>query len=554
MARQPDIKITTDDLSEIVYSNLRIGDTPLRELKPDKGNGPPAGLLYIDTGGKKFSEIKPWDFDLIAYHYRIVDYNFDKNDFTHDWVEKASERPWRIRVDWPAELETGKLVRVLVLPFKKWRDTLDCAQLPEYRYGYELPHLLVSERLTLQDAARLENMLPAIVRIMSYSYLGEQANHFAISFLMFIHLFELEGTAERYGFSPVLSRRSFDNCSLPREKLEKFKSMSEDEKVQLELSLNLPSFKMEHIIRSWDTFGQRMAAGFADSPRYTKGILDRSVIPPVTLPYEKIRQRMEARGGKFEPPDVRVPYQDAKLIKSLTGFLQRLGTEHDLAVNHLTNAFNDARAALMQNRSVFKRYGQYWITAFAGVIKSFRDRKGMQYIHFLLAHPSDPDKPVEYHVLDLIGLVEGRSYDAVSNALSLFTKEGLSMIGLSVIDLKQPEKLVSRRTTQAVRRRRDDIIDKLAANRFSDPYERIDLERDLEDLKRYMSAAVGLWGRDRTDSKAVKNARASVAKVIKAAITEIGKENKPLSVHFHNSIHTGKHLHYSPERPIVWQL
>lgn len=446
MARQPDIKITTDDLSEIVYSNLRIGDMPLRELKPEKGNGPPVGLLYIDTGGKKFSEIKPWDFDLIAYHYRIVDHNFDKNDFTHDWVEKASERPWRVRVYWPAELETGKLVRVLVLPFKRWRDTLDCAQLPEYRYGYELPHLLVSERLTLQDAARLENMLPAIVRIMNYSCLGEQANHFAISFLTFIHLFESEGTAEQYGFSPVLSRRSFDNCSLPREKLEKFKSMSEDEKVQLELSLNLPSFKMEHLIRSWDDFGQRMAARFADLPRDTEGILDCSVIPPVPLSYERIRQRMEARGQKFAAPDVRISYQQSKLMAELIGILQERGMEHDKAVDSLRDSLIETHAASNTELSVFQKLDRYWMTAFTGIAQRIPDTKGMQYIHFLLNHQSKPDKPVEYHVLDLIGLVEGHPYDTAVQALNRLSREQLGEMGLDRSWLEKPVMVIDRRT------------------------------------------------------------------------------------------------------------
>lgn len=94
----------------------------------------------------------------------------------------------------------------------------------------------------------------------------------------------------------------------------------------------------------------------------------------------------------------------------------------------------------------------------------------------------------------------------------------------------------------------------MAAERFADPSESVELQDELEQLDKYMSAVVRLRGRSRTDAKAVENARASVTRLIKTAKENMREHNKDLWIHLDKHLHTGIYLHYSPEHPINWRL
>ncbi|MFH1374365.1 MAG: hypothetical protein ABII79_11265 [bacterium] len=550
MARHEQIDITTADIESIAYHNMRIGDIPVRDMQLEK---PSLGL----TGRFDPSSIMPWEFDDFAYQFRLstgYEATADSSTIPSAWVERNFQRPWHLSVDWPSKIRSGQRIRVLLLPHRTMRDTNGCDQFPEYNFGYELPHLLLSEQLTLNTADRLMNVLPAIIRIMNYSCLGDSAELFALRMLMFLHLIELEGKALRFGYSPISSRRSLSNCGLTLDRLRMIASLDDEKKEKLELSLNLPSCRIEDLLQSWEEFGQRMAVSFADGIPEDESILNCEVIPPIPLSFDRIQQVMKDRGQDWEMPDISIPYKQSKLITKVMEAFQARGAGSEMATNGIEDSVIETRAASNKELSVFENRDSYWMTAFASIAVRVPDVKGMSYIHFLLGHPSEPDKSYEYHVLDLVGLVEGRPLDAVSEALSGLTREKLGEAGLDRSWLEKPERMIDRQTQREIGQCIMEIEDRLAAGNFADPTESLRLQQMLTQLKNYQKAALRFRGGTRTDASVTEKARSSVTKLINKAKEKIREYNKGLGTHLDKSLHTGIHFHYSPEYPIDWQL
>src|ERR1700730_15232707 len=55
-------------------------------------------------------------------------------------------------------------------------------------------------------------------------------------------------------------------------------------------------------------------------------------------------------------------------------------------------------------RGLFRKEGEFWTIASAGKAIRLKDTKGLGYLAHLLRHPG-----VEFHVLDLLGGIAGRS-------------------------------------------------------------------------------------------------------------------------------------------------
>ena len=182
-----------------------------------------------------------------------------------------------------------------------------------------------------------------------------------------------------------------------------------------------------------------------------------------------------------------------------------------------------APAAGNTRQPVFRKEGDLWNVRFDGLALQLLDMKGFRDLAELLAHPHEP-----IHCLDLAG----RSSDSAGSD--------------DVLDARARQELTAR-----ARSLQEEIED---AERFNDLGRGERARNEMEQIVATLSQAFGLAGKPRRLGSAVERARTAVTWRIRSAIKKTVAVHPALGRHLENSVRTGTHCTYAPERTLDWVL
>lgn len=169
----------------------------------------------------------------------------------------------------------------------------------------------------------------------------------------------------------------------------------------------------------------------------------------------------------------------------------------------------------------FRRDGDYWTIDDGGDLVRIKHILGFAYIAALLQQPR-----VEVHVLDLAG---GSEHESSATARST-------------------EPLLDARSRANYRTRLAEIRSEIEeAQGFNDIGRLERLQAEEGQLKREISRAFGLHGRNRPSGSALERARLNVTRAIKTAIRKLSEADANLGHYFATTIKTGNLCCYTPD-------
>jgi hypothetical protein len=196
--------------------------------------------------------------------------------------------------------------------------------------------------------------------------------------------------------------------------------------------------------------------------------------------------------------------------------------------------------------NVFRREGDYWTLVFEGKVSRFKDKRGLQYIQYLLANPFK-----QVHSLDLAAGLGARSPDASARgSLDSGAGEGLRQGRLGDLGAALDAK-----ARNDYKRRLAELREELEqAEAFNDLGRATILRRELDELTTYLTAASRPGRGARLGGSYSERARVSVRNNIATAVRTIGSHNDALGRHLSNAVRTGTFCSYTPERRINWDF
>ncbi len=188
-------------------------------------------------------------------------------------------------------------------------------------------------------------------------------------------------------------------------------------------------------------------------------------------------------------------------------------------------------------RGVFRREGEYWTIAYRDRLIRLKDMKGLRYIAYLLAHPSE-----QFHVRDLVTTIEevtaagAQGPDLRADGLAVVSNLGHAG---EMLDSKARSEL-----RQRVTELRAELVD---ADEMHDTGRGERAREELDFLTRELSAAFGLGGRERKSGDHAERVRSRVGRAIRASISGIREQDPALGHHFATCIRTGYLCSYLPD-------
>jgi len=196
--------------------------------------------------------------------------------------------------------------------------------------------------------------------------------------------------------------------------------------------------------------------------------------------------------------------------------------------------------------NVFQKTGQFWTISFDGRIFRLKDSKGLQYLHYLLAHPGK-----EFHAQRLLAEVEG---DALGHGdTSTIMERQFLDDGLNVSSLGDAGPLLDDQARKAYKQRLDDLAEELKEAREFNDYERAErLEEEMEALTKELTAGYGLGGRARKLADPAEKARKTISKAIGRALEQIKAYDENLWRHLQNALSLGLFPAYKPHPLVNW--
>jgi hypothetical protein len=194
--------------------------------------------------------------------------------------------------------------------------------------------------------------------------------------------------------------------------------------------------------------------------------------------------------------------------------------------------------------SVFKLVGQFWYIKFNGRIAFLPNRKGMRYIHKLLA---DSEQPVS--AVELEAWVAGDLVSHANDADRTAVEEAVLSAELTDRITERHEEMLPQDARTRLAKELRLLEEEMASSEDMD--KRTSLEDNIAKLKNYLA---GCEGRKQTFADRGTRSRTSVRNAISRAIVAIQQHNKPLGIYLSNSIHTGFKCQYRPHGEVEWFL
>jgi hypothetical protein len=221
-----------------------------------------------------------------------------------------------------------------------------------------------------------------------------------------------------------------------------------------------------------------------------------------------------------------------EIEESLIKCLKAEATSAALALERVPRA--DASEGSLPE-AVFRRNGEYWTIGFPEQESCIKDRKGLRYLADLLRSPGN-----RIPALELI--TQGRNSQDADDYLVLSDDAG------PMLDY-QAKAAYERRLVE-LREERD------AAEDRGDEPRALKVETEMEAIRRELSRAFTLNGRQRHACKLSERARLNVTRSIRLAVVRVAGFNPYLGRHLQASIKTGSFCCYLPHPmyPISWRL
>jgi len=522
MARQQDqVEITSGDILEIIHNNI-----------------------YID--GRYIGDLDLRSFDFEKYMKDKWNTPFDKRKFFQEWHHKISKDPWKYKISFRDMPKPGDVIFVAIYPAEEFRNQMERYLDPKYKSGYELPCILIWEKLDDELFHKLKDILDTIIYLQNLSFLGEVKYQFAFLYLLYVHIYWIEETASRLSTTSILSRGSLENPPISRDKIEKIKSLSLDDKISLMMDAGYNAFLIEHILNTWEGIGNRFALEMAGSEESDEKLI-HSMLPPQYRKVNEIKEVLDRSGTITDTYCVPIEFEIAEIAKELDQI-------NDLGKKDLSEIFIEStNLGIIGNKVVdpdlrlFRKVGSHWFIAFEGKIYIYDHLDGFDYIRILLDNPGK-----ELHVSILNEICVGHDFAEIPRILGELDSEELGKMGLSLTQLDSPISLVDKKTQNRVKAERELIKEKLTGDNFINPEEKIALEDKLERLESYIKATSGYKGSDAKFQNGVNKMRISIRNRITKALEAVKENNSSLYDHFLRSIKTGQFCSYSPEKPINW--
>ena len=243
---------------------------------------------------------------------------------------------------------------------------------------------------------------------------------------------------------------------------------------------------------------------------------------------------------------------DLRHLESLNVHVVRLGTHDDLFLLNdpaIWEAIRPGQLSTEPSGNTFRREGEYWTIGDPEHVCRLRDTRGVRYIAHLLRYPDR-----EFHVLDLVALVEGTQQPEAGGYPGMTTDQ-LAEDGLTLSGGEGRERLLdaqARTEYQTAIRELDEEINEAERNNDVERAANLKEQRDL--ILEQLRAAFGLGGRERRTGSPAERARVNVTKQVGKAVERIEKEHEALGRHLRNAIRTGAFCSYRPETPTDWVL
>ncbi len=270
----------------------------------------------------------------------------------------------------------------------------------------------------------------------------------------------------------------------------------------------------------------------------------------------------EARGRRRSHSAVLLVPTSSSLADSfevvpLVDVLSLCGDGLSVDVSAIRNAAERAQEASAlaslgrQEGNVFRREGQQWCVVYGGKRISLNHSDGATYIAYLLEHPNTP-----VHVRELYAIAHPPSRPEQINSCAEMDSEELAEQGVYPEGGYSPtDKHDDAELFATYRKARVDLqIELEKARRAGNSDEADELQKQLDNLNRVMSAEFGLDGGPRKPGDPNKQAYDRVSKAINAAKKTIEKHHKPLFAHLASIRYDTYTYTYSPEPPIAWKV
>jgi hypothetical protein len=188
-----------------------------------------------------------------------------------------------------------------------------------------------------------------------------------------------------------------------------------------------------------------------------------------------------------------------------------------------------------------------WTVTCHGRSIHLNDGRGVRLLALLLLHPGR-----EIHSLDLVAAVDGVPRDGPrierSGGQETEGRFGVQGGAGPALDAQAKEKYRERVTTleaalAAAESRRDEAV---AAT----------IAEELEFVRRELSAAVGLRGRDRETGSHAERARINVTRAIRSTLKRIAGYDEAIGAELEAGVRTGTFCVYRPDplHPLVWTV
>jgi len=205
------------------------------------------------------------------------------------------------------------------------------------------------------------------------------------------------------------------------------------------------------------------------------------------------------------------------------------------------------------SKGVFRKEGEFWTLAYGDKLVHLRDSKGLSYIVYLLRNPG-----TEFHALDLIGGIVNPVGDSESESASKAPgRAWRETLELQAGGLGDAGAMLDAQSKAEYRRRLVELREELEQAKQRGDIERAETAEDeIDALKRELSRAVGLGGRERRAASASERARLSVTRAIKSALEKIFGNDATLGEMLTRTIKTGTFCFYNPgsRYPVEWEF
>ena len=216
--------------------------------------------------------------------------------------------------------------------------------------------------------------------------------------------------------------------------------------------------------------------------------------------------------------------------------------DHELAIQQGQGEGDDKETSKETN--TFRQTGDFWgIVYKRDSLPSIRDLDGFYYIRQILYNPGKRFKALEIYqeVKGNTPIIEVGEYE-----------EGLSISSNLIPSTGQ--QIMDSSSRKDIERAIEECKGKIEeANAESNIEAKEDLEKKLQELKKYLSSGAGPANKLRKFPDDNERARKTVAKAIGKALEEIKKHNEELYVHLDKSITRGVEVYYHPLEPTIWE-